>query len=195
MGHPRAQISPPHALEHHLIHLLALTAREISAARLDKTFHVEFGLPTNSTVDKCADLGVFLESQVDLFCRGFRGQFLDDQGVKLGVLGFLEPMVFEQALEQRVEVAVVLPALDVEDRDTDCEWAVRQDKISHLFSRADELAFAAEAGFELATKGLEQMDVLGFLASKLQKRAHPAVAAGKAGPQTIEHVRKNEFFH
>src|SRR4029077_6845317 len=61
VSHPRAQISPTHALEHCLAHLFALVHRKLSSARLHKALDIELCLPLDSLVQKRTDLAVFLE--------------------------------------------------------------------------------------------------------------------------------------
>src|ERR1051325_4607459 len=53
----------------------------------------------------------------------------------------------------------------------------------------------AEAFFELALKALEQLNVLGFFAGKLQKSSHRIIVTMNLMPRVIDDERQNELFH
>ena len=61
-------------------------------------------------VEEGADLEELVDRLVDLGLAAAFGERVDDQRVELGVLRFLDPVMLQQALEQRVEVAVVADA-------------------------------------------------------------------------------------
>ena len=126
MRHAGAEISPAHSLQHRILDLLALGAGQISAGRLHETLDVELGLLLNASIEECSDLGVFGKSLVNLLGGGIDDDFLNHQGIELGVLGFFQPMMLEQALELSVKFLAVAHAFDivpegnpfdVEDRD------------------------------------------------------------------------------
>jgi len=83
----------------------------------------------------------------------------------------------------------------MQDRNADPERAVRQNKFLHVLSRSDKFAGAAEARFEFLAEAFEKVNMLGFLAGKLQKRARPVIVARELWPSVVDDVGKNEFFN
>ena len=65
--------------------------------------------------------------------------------------------------------------------------------LTDVLGRADERAGARKALLEVLAEGLEQMDMLGLLAGKLQQRAHPIIVAGEMGAGVFDDVREYEF--
>ena len=111
MRHAGTEISPAHSLQYSLLDLLALAAGQISAGRLHETLDIELGLLLDASVQECTDLGVFGKSLVNLLGGGIDDDFLNHQGIELGVLGFFQPMMLEQALELSVKFLVVAARL------------------------------------------------------------------------------------
>ena len=77
---------------------------------------VEFDLLLQALVDDPADGEVVLEALLDLGVRALVGQGFHHQGVELGVLGLLEPVVLQEALELGIEVALPANAVHVVPR-------------------------------------------------------------------------------
>ena len=51
------------------------------------------------------------------------------------------------------------------------------------------------ARFEFLAEAFEKVNMLGFLAGKLQKRARPVIVARELWPSVVDDVGKNEFFN
>src|SRR5215471_13491740 len=120
------------------------------------------------------------------------------------MLRFFQPMMFEQACELRIQILVVLHALDivsqghpldVENRKRHSQSAMREHKLCHVHRRADEFTLTAETLLELLTKTFKEMNVLGFLAGESEQSPDPVVVAGKLRPSMIHHVGENEFLN
>src|SRR5215475_4856255 len=118
------------------------------------------------------------------------------------MLRFFQPMMFEQACELRIQILVVLDALDivpqghpldVENRKRHSQSAMREHKLCHVLRRADELTLATETFLELLTKAFKEVNMLGFLAGESQQGPDPVVVAGELRPSMIHHVGENEF--
>ena len=107
------------------------------------------------------------------------------------MLRLLHPVVAEQALELRIEILVVLDAvevvrlrhpLEVQGQQRDAEPAVREHDLRDLGRGADHAARRVEARLELLGEPVEQVDVLRLLVGERHQRAHldgspPGIAA------------------
>src|SRR5688572_14444707 len=100
------------------------------------------------------------------------------------MLRLLEPVVLEQALELRIEIAVITHTFDivplrhpfdVQDRDRDTERFVCEDLLRDRRRRSDDLALRSEVRREFLAEYLEELDVLSFLACELKKRTHAVI--------------------
>ena len=118
------------------------------------------------------------------------------------MLRFLHPMVLEQALEQRIEVAIVADRaeivllahpLDHQDHETDRERVVAQDLGADRLGRTDHLALDRKAADERLVEPLEQLDVLGLLRGEIENRADAPVVAAEMRPRMVDHERQDEL--
>ena len=66
-----------------------------------------------AVVEERADLEEPVDRAVDLGLAAPFGERVDDQRVELGVLRLLDPVIAHQALEQRVEIAVVADRAEI----------------------------------------------------------------------------------
>ena len=82
-------------------------AMERFGDRFLERIEIEAGLGLEAVVEKSANLEEFVNRLVDLLLGAPFGERLDDQGIELRVLSLFLPMVEHQALEERVDVAVV----------------------------------------------------------------------------------------
>src|SRR5262249_38415991 len=120
------------------------------------------------------------------------------------MLRFFQPVMLEQACELRIQILVVLDALDivpqghpldVENRKRYSQSAVREHKPCHVIRRANELTLAAEALLEFFAEPFKEMNVFGFLAGESQQGSDPVVVAGELQPSVIHDVGENEFLN
>jgi hypothetical protein len=72
---------------------------------------------------------------------------------------------------------------------------VRQHEFFHILSRPDEFAWTGETLDKIATKLLEQMNMLGLFAGELQQRPHPVIIAWQLLARMIHRERQDELFH
>src|SRR5262245_21909485 len=102
------------------------------------------------------------------------------------MLRFLKPVMLEQAGKLRIQILVVLdaldivpqgPPLDVENRQCNSQRAVREHKLCHIIRRADKFTVAAETVLEFFAKAFEEVNVFGFLAGESQQSPDPVVVA------------------
>src|SRR5262244_3425708 len=120
------------------------------------------------------------------------------------MLRLFQPVMLQQACKLRIQILVVLDALDivsqghpldVENRKRHSQRAMREHKLCHVVRRADEFTLAAETLLELLTKAFKEMNVLGFLAGESEQGPDSVVVAGKLRPSMIHHVGENEFLN
>src|SRR5262249_40257124 len=111
-------------------------------------------------------------------------------------------VVSEQALELRIERLVALDAvlimtlrhpLDVQDRQSDRQGIVRQDRFRNLIRRPDDRARYAEDALELLTEAFEEVNVFRLLARELQQGARPVIIALQLRTGVIHDERQNEL--
>src|SRR5437899_5576691 len=119
------------------------------------------------------------------------------------MLGFLQPMIFQQTLELPVEILIVLDAfdvvpeshpLDVQNRDSDSQRTMRKHEPLHVLGRANEITLAPEACFELLSETLKKMNVLDLLTREPEQGSHAIVVCPELQPRMVHHVGKNKFF-
>ena len=153
-------------------------------------------------VEEAADLEEFVDRLVDLLLGAAFGKRVDDQSVELGVLRLLHPVMAHQALEQRIDVAVVADRaeimllrhpLDHQDDQRHRERIVAEHLGADRLGRADHLALDREAAHEGGVEALEQMDVLGFLAGEVEQGADAPVVLAQLATRMIEQEREDEL--
>jgi hypothetical protein len=83
--------------------------------------------------------------------------------------------------------------LDVESEQRHRKRAARQHLGRYRLRGPDRLAAVAEARVELRPEPLEELDVLGLLARKLDERPCPVAVAGQPRPRVIQHERQDEL--
>jgi hypothetical protein len=112
-------------------------------------------------------------------------------------------MVLEEALEQGVEVGVVLDAVDIvvlghpldhQDDQRDGERVVAKHLGADRVGRADHRAGRSEAAREQRVEQPEQVDVLGLLAGEVEQSADPVIVLVELRAGMVEHERQNELF-
>src|SRR5262245_54803599 len=110
--------------------------------------------------------------------------------------------MFQQALELRVEILIILNPfyvvpqshpLDVQDRNPDSQRTVRKHEPLHILCGANKVALVAEASFEFLAEALENVNVLRLLAGKLERSTDLVAVSGELRPRVVNHVGKNEF--
>ena len=84
--------------------------------------------------------------------------------------------------------------LDHEDDQADRERIVAEDFRADRFRRADHFARDREAADERFMEALEQVDVLRFLAGKVDQCPDPPVVAAQRGPRVVEQEGQDELF-
>src|SRR5215813_15105030 len=108
MGHPRKQKRPAVSLGLRLGDLRFLVVSEGPSNRFREARDVELNLRAQAAIEQFSDRHVVLDSELDLLRRQRAGELVNDQGVQLRVLRFLEPVVLEQAAEKRVQQWIAL---------------------------------------------------------------------------------------
>src|SRR5262249_34771548 len=120
------------------------------------------------------------------------------------MLRLFQPVMLQQACKLRIQILIVLDALDivsqghpldVENRKRHSQSTIRDHKLCSVLRRADEFTLTAETLLELLTKTFKEMNVLGFLAGESEQSPDPVVVAGKLRPSMIHHVGENEFLN
>src|SRR5829696_6423869 len=111
--------------------------------------------------------------------------------------------MFEQALELRIELFIVLDAIDkvrlhhpfdVQRRDCDAQRVVCQYRARDLFRWSNDRAISAKTFFKFLPETFEQLNMLGLFTGKLQERTHTIVVATELRPGVVQHERQDEFF-
>src|SRR4029453_6880135 len=157
MRHPGPEVGPPLARDLGPHECLPLGDAEAASGGPGEVVHVEFDLLGERAVQHAADLEVLAHRSVDSRGVEVAAERLHHQRVELGVLRLLHPVVLEQALELRIELLVLLRALepvplrhplDVQDRQGHRERRVAEHGPGHGVGRADHLAGGAEAALE-----------------------------------------------
>ena len=147
VDHAGADVGPARGLV--LLRLDLGAVLELAADHFLERVEVESRLGLEAAVEELADLEEFVDRLLDLVLGASFGKRIDDQSVELRVLRFLHPVILHQALEQRIEVAVVLDAsevmllrhpLDHQDDEADRERIVAEDLRADRLGRADHLA-------------------------------------------------------
>src|SRR5262249_11370233 len=129
-------------------------------------------------------------------------QSLGHERVQLRVLCLFHPVMPEQALELRIEGAVVTDTVevvalchpfDLQNDQHHPERMVRQYGTSDLLGRSDRVARRRKALLELRYELFEQVNVLGFLTGESQKRSDPIIVTMQLGTSMVEYERKYEL--
>lgn len=148
----------------------------------------------NAVIQKHADIGVVFKGLIDLALRCLLRQGVDHQGIELGVLGLLQPVVLEQAFELLVQILIIPYALDivslghpldVENRERHSQRAVREHKPCHIIRGANEITLVAETLLEFFAEAFEEVNVLGFLAGKSEQGPDPVIISGELRSRVI----------
>ena len=112
-------------------------------------------------------------------------------------------MVFEKTLELRVQLSIVLDALDVmtlrhpfdmQDRKRYRKRSMGENNFCHVRRRTDDLAFGLEPCFEFFGELPEKLYMFCLFAGELQKGVHAKVVTHQRRPDVIEDERQNELF-
>ena len=197
-----AEIGPAQRLVLLRGQFLALGGRETAAAGLFQRIEIECHLLAEAAVQKSADLEIAVDRAGDAGGIAAFGQGLDHQSVELGVLRLLDPVMAEQALEQRVELAIVADAAEImglgdpfdhQDDQGDRKWIVAQHLGGDRLGRADHRAGRLEAVGEQLVEASEEMNVLGFLAGEIEQGANAVVVSAQLRTGVIEDEGQNEF--
>src|SRR5262249_49499745 len=167
-----------------------------------EAFEIELHLLQECGIDHPADL----EIAVDGICTFLRGAYVGDrskhQRIKLRVLRFFHPVVLEQALELRIQLLVVVHAvqvmplshpLDVQNHKRNRQRMLRENRMCNSFGRTDDFAVAAEGTQEVFPKSLEQIDVLGLFDGEVQKCAESGIVSVQYWPGMIEDEGQDEL--
>src|SRR4051794_30861900 len=80
---------------------------ELATCRGFECVEVEARLLLQAVVDEEDDLEQFVDRSVDLLVRAAFGERRDDQRIEFRMLRFLHPVMAKEALEQRIDIAVV----------------------------------------------------------------------------------------
>src|SRR5579863_1539954 len=123
------------------------------------------------------------------------------------MLGLLDPVIPEQALELRVELVVVSHAvnivrlghpLEAQDSHCDGEWAVAQYRLADLVCRANQGTPSAEGGVKFLEDAGEELAVLFFLGYEVMQsfgpewRLYGAILSGRADERHDESLDELE---
>src|SRR5262249_3770832 len=155
------EISPTIRSHLHAPKLCRLSLRQPATARLLEAGQIKLHLLLESTVEKASDLQILLNRTHDLLFTTTGRQCFDHQRVELCVLHFFNPVMFEQALELRIEFLIVSDAFqvmtlhhpfDVKRRDRDREWIMGQDRGCNRFGWTNYVTERAKAVFKFQPK-------------------------------------------
>ena len=113
VSHACAEISPTIRSQLHASKLVRLCLRQPATTRLLETAKIKLDLLLQSTVEKRSDLEILLDGAHDLLFTATGCECFNHQRVELCVLHFFNPVIFQQALELRVEFLIVLDAFEV----------------------------------------------------------------------------------
>src|SRR5689334_4248325 len=86
---------------------------ELAPDRRLERVEIEAGLHLEAVVEEGAYLEELVGDPVEVLFVAAFSERLDDERVELRVLGFLHPVMAEQALEQRIELAIVADGAEV----------------------------------------------------------------------------------
>src|SRR5215204_1381076 len=184
MHHARTDIGPTGGLM--LLRKDHIAILELAADGFLESVEVEPSLGAEALVEKAADLEELVDRLIDLLFAAIFGERIDDQGVELGVLRLLHPVMLHQALEERIKVTVVPDRseimllghpLDHQDDEADRERIVAKHFGADRFRRPDHLALDREAPDESFVEPLKEVDVLRLLAREVEDCADPPVVA------------------
>ena len=154
MRHAGAEIGPAVGLVLRGHEPVALRRRQRAARRGLEGFEIERGLLLQAVVEEVADGEIAVDRLVDLRLAHARGDGFDHQRVELGVLHLFHPVMLEQALELRIERAVVVDRFlevplahpfDVQDRQRHRQRMMREDVLGDRVGGPDDLAVDAES--------------------------------------------------
>src|SRR4029453_2741374 len=71
---------------------------------------------------------------------------------------------------------------------------MRQNCFRYCLSRSNHVAIRSKSRFEILTKALEQLNMLGFLAGKFQQGAGAEIVRLKLWACMVQHERQNKLF-
>src|SRR3954468_5167698 len=110
MTHARADVCPPVRLQLKIDEQSSFVLVQCPAGCKLESFQVELYLLFQTVIQKSADRKKLIDASCDVLGRETISKELDHQGIELGVVRFLDPVVFEHVLEQRIDILVVLYA-------------------------------------------------------------------------------------
>ena len=120
------------------------------------------------------------------------------------MLCLFHPVVFEQALELRIEFLIVFDAfevmslhhpLDMKRRDRHREWIVDQNGGCDRLGWSNDIADCAKPVFKFHPKLFEELNMLRFFTRKLQQRAYAEVVTTQLWTRMVQYERQYEFFY
>src|SRR5688572_10017690 len=177
---------------------------ELAAKDFLECVEIERRLGLQAAVEELRDREDVVDGLIDLGLAASFGKRIHDQSVELRVLRFVDPVMLEQTLEERVDVAVVLDAAEVvllrhpfdhQDDEADRERIVAEDLVTDCLGWSDHWNFDREASDESCVEALEQMDVLRFLAGEVEQRANTPVILEQVRTGMVEQEGKDELLH
>src|SRR5215831_773889 len=197
VSHPAQQEGPTVGASLRFRDLRLFVAGEASPGRPLQALEVELDLRGQSAVEHFSNVHVIVYRRLDLLRTDRVCKLVDDEGVQLGMLRFLEPMVLEQTAEERIESfgSVVPDAFDVvplhEPFDVQrCQKhpqpGVLENCCGDVFRRADGGAWGPESLLKLLDEPPEELDVLGLLLGEAQQRPDFIVVAVDGGASVVE---------
>src|SRR3954447_25859050 len=111
--HPGAEISPTIRSLLHASKLCGLGIRQPAATLLLEAAQIKLDLLLESSIEKASDLQILLNCAHDLLFTTTICKCFHHQRVELCMLHLFNPVMFEQALELRIELLIVFDAFKV----------------------------------------------------------------------------------
>jgi hypothetical protein len=182
--------------------LLSRAAPDRAAGHAFERFEIELRLACERALEQRQDALVVGDPLTDLGRAEASGDLVRDQRIELCVLRFLEPVVVEQAFEQRIERGLGLDALDVvllrhpldvEDDQRDTELRVLENRVRDVARGTDHLTGRVEAFAKQLREALEELDVLRLFTRKLEQRSDFRVVAVDLAARVVEQERQDEL--
>ena len=145
----------------------------------------------------------YLEVLIDRFgnfsrrqplCQGF-----DHQSIQSGMLRLLHPMVFQKALELRIEILIVPNTLgvvrldhpfDVQDGQRNREGLMGEHRIGYRRGRSDHFTLGAKSLHEVFAKPLEQVDVFRLFGGKAEQCARPGMIEDERQDELLDQAEQ-----
>src|SRR5690349_5209062 len=202
--HTRAEISPTIRSQLHAPKLRRFSLRQAATTRLFEAAQIKFHLLLESAIEKAPDLQILLNSAHDLLFTTTVCERFNHQRVEFRVLHFFNPVMFEQALELRIEFLIVSDAfeevplhhpLDVKRRYRYRERIVYQYCGRDRLGWTNDVTERAKSVFKFHAEAFEKLNMFRFFTRKLQQRAHAEVITAQLWASMVQYERQYEFFY